>query len=276
MPKTVLKVLNILVNILLSIAIVILLFIIILKVVTLANKKNYLDFFGYSIFNVATGSMEPTISENDIILTKKQKNYKVGDIVTYEKNGSYITHRIVEINNSGIVAKGDANNTTDAPIKRGVIIGKVIKIIKNGGIWQKILTTKKISITIFFTLLAFDFALSYKDKKDGNKEKEVNQSLPDKKEDVKEEKIEIETKEDIKVEEMYDDSLDKTIVLPKLKEKKEELKIEDIKTSSLNDDLKEKISNHVPTKEEEEDDYTIRLDLNEISKEIRENINKED
>jgi len=275
-PKTVLKVLNILVNILLSIAIVILLFIIILKVVTLANKKNYLDFFGYSIFNVATGSMEPTISENDIILTKKQKNYKVGDIVTYEKNGSYITHRIVEINNSGIVAKGDANNTTDAPIKRGVIIGKVIKIIKNGGIWQKILTTKKISITIFFTLLAFDFALSYKDKKDGNKEKEVNQSLPDKKEDVKEEKIEIETKEDIKVEEMYDDSLDKTIVLPKLKEKKEELKIEDIKTSSLNDDLKEKISNHVPTKEEEEDDYTIRLDLNEISKEIRENINKED
>ena len=29
------------------------------------------------------------------------------------------------------------------------------------------------------------------------------------------------------------------MVLPKLKEKKEELKIEDIKTSSLNDDLKE-------------------------------------
>ena len=239
MPKTVLKVLNILVNILLSIAIVILLFIIILKAMTLANKKNYLDFFGYSIFNVATGS-------------------------------------IVEINNSGIVAKGDANNTTDAPIKRGVIIGKVIKIIENGGIWQKILTTKEISITIFFTLLAFDFALSYKDKKDGNKEKEVKQSPPDKKEDVKEEKIEIETKEDIKVEEMYDDSLDKTMVLPKLKEKKEELKIEDIKTSSLNDDLKEKINNHVPTKEEEEDDYTIRLDLNEISKEIRENISKED
>ena len=276
MPKTVLKVLNILVNILLSIAIVILLFIIILKAMTLANKKNYLDFFGYSIFNVATGSMEPTISENDIILTKKQKSYKVGDIVTYEKNGSYITHRIVEINNSGIVAKGDANNTTDAPIKRGVIIGKVIKIIENGGIWQKILTTKEISITIFFTLLAFDFALSYKDKKDGNKEKEVKQSPPDKKEDVKEEKIEIETKEDIKVEEMYDDSLDKTMVLPKIKEKKEELKIEDIKTSSLNDDLKEKINNHVPTKEEEEDDYTIRLDLNEISKEIRENISKED
>ena len=240
MPKTVLKVLNILVNVLLSVAIVILLLIIILKVMTLANKKNYLDFFGYSIFNIATGSMEPTIHENDIILVKRQKSYKVGDIITYEKNNSYITHRIVDINNSDIIAKGDANNTTDAPIKRGVVIGRVIKIIEHGGIWQKILTTKEIYITIFITLLAFDFALSYKDKDEGKKK-----AISLKKENiVKEEPMEL-----------YDD-LDKTMVLPKLKKKEEK---------------KEEV-----VEEEEKDDYTIRLDLNEISKEIKENIDKED
>jgi signal peptidase len=243
-PKTVLKVLNILVNVLLSVAIVILLLIIILKVMTLANKKNYLDFFGYSIFNIATGSMEPTIHENDIILVKKQKSYKVGDIITYEKNNSYITHRIVEINKSGIIAKGDANNTTDAPIKRGVVIGRVIKIIEHGGIWQKILTTKEIYITIFITLLAFDFALSYKDK---NEEKKTKSNK-------------LIEKENCEIEEpmtLYDD-FDKTMVLPKLKKKEE------------------KIDGEIPAKEEEKDEYTIRLDLSEISKEIKENIDKED
>ena len=267
-------------NILLSIAIVILLLIIVLKVVTLANKKDYLDFFGYSVFNVATGSMEPTISENDIILVKKQKSYKVNDIITYEKNGSYITHRIVDINNTDIIAKGDANNTTDAPIKRGVIIGKVIKIIENGGIWQKILTTREIYITIFLTLVAFDFALSYKDKNEGKKVKEnednKSSTFEEKKEIVEEKKEEVKPKKEVR--KIYDDDLYKTRVLPKLKKKeeKEELKIEDIKTSKLDDDLKEKINEHVPTKEEEEEDYTIRLDLTKISKEISENINKED
>ena len=39
--------------------------------------------FGYSVARIITGSMEPTISVNDIVITKSQKEYNKDDIVSY-------------------------------------------------------------------------------------------------------------------------------------------------------------------------------------------------
>ena len=69
-------------------------------------KNDVIDFFGYSFLIVVSGSMEPSISINDIIVIKKQNNYLVNDIITYKSNNSLITHRIVNIEGDKIYTKG--------------------------------------------------------------------------------------------------------------------------------------------------------------------------
>ena len=95
------------------------------------------SFMGYSVLNIATGSMSGTIEEGDVIIIKKTDDYKIGDIVTYlpetyDRKTISTTHRIIRINDDGtIVCKGDANNSEDAEIKREQIVGEV-KIDENG------------------------------------------------------------------------------------------------------------------------------------------------
>ena len=180
-----------------------------LAIVIFAEAKNmissssYFELFGYSVFNVATGSMEPTIKQNDVVLVKKQGKYNVDDIITFYDKKDFITHRIIYKKGDVVITKGDANNTKDVSIKTDVIVGKVVKIFSNGGVWLKVVKTPSIMIMIFVTLILFDFAFSFKGfkKKDDNKEvvKKEKKSLFKKKE--KEVKEVEEIKEEVKVEE---------------------------------------------------------------------------
>ncbi len=91
-------------------------------------------FFGFSSAVVLTGSMSPAIEPNDIIVSRKQSSYAVGDIITFDAGGSSVTHRIVSVGEDGMRTKGDANNTEDAqPIKQSRVIGKVILVIPRLG-----------------------------------------------------------------------------------------------------------------------------------------------
>ena len=78
------------------------------------------------IYKVKTGSMEDGIHTGDYILIYKKNNYKVGDIVTFKKEGYHVTHRIIQKNGNKVITKGDANNTADEEIKVSSIVGKVI------------------------------------------------------------------------------------------------------------------------------------------------------
>lgn len=153
-----------------------LIMIIISKVSMLFTGKQYFEIFGYSVFTVATGSMEPTISQNDIVIVKKTNDIKVNDIVTYEKEGNYITHRVISMSDDTLVTKGDANNTNDISVPRSSLVGKVINVFEKGGIWQKIFTTPSVIIMMFVTLLLFDFAFSFKGFK---KKEEVVETKPE-------------------------------------------------------------------------------------------------
>ena len=86
MLKNFKKILKIVIDMLTLFVFLILLLIIVSKVKMIFSGKNYFDFFGYSVFNVATGSMEPTLKQNDIILVKKCDDYVVDDIVTFESD----------------------------------------------------------------------------------------------------------------------------------------------------------------------------------------------
>lgn len=84
---------------------------------------------GYSVLEVVSGSMEPTIKIGDlIIIDTKDKNYKENDIVTfYDVNGSFVTHRIISIDGDQMITKGDANNSNDEATDMNKIVGKYVR-----------------------------------------------------------------------------------------------------------------------------------------------------
>lgn len=87
--------------------------------------------FGLTILQVSSNSMIPTFRKGDFIIIKKQTEYAVGDIITYEiteeNEKYYVTHRIIEKNENEYITKGDANNREDGKtVKNEEIKGKVL------------------------------------------------------------------------------------------------------------------------------------------------------
>ncbi len=126
-------------SIALDIAIVLLVIIIIFNIffISKKNQNELPSVFGYKFLVDLTESMEPAINSGDLVIIKEQKEYEVGDVVTYrDKRESLITHRIVEIKDNRYYFKGDKNNAKDSD---GVTINKiegkyVNKIAKLGSI----------------------------------------------------------------------------------------------------------------------------------------------
>lgn len=71
--------------------------------------------FGYTPLVVLSGSMEPELPVGSIVYYKSvsEEELQPGDIVVFQTDDQFVSHRIVEINDSGIVTKGDANENND-------------------------------------------------------------------------------------------------------------------------------------------------------------------
>lgn len=118
-------------------------------------NKEYINFCGYTIFQVITGSMEDTIKIKDIVIVKlTQEELNQKDIITYKSGENFITHRIIRIENDEIITKGDANNSEDNPIKKDDVVGKVVFIINNVAVWIDVLKTPQVIIAIIITIIA--------------------------------------------------------------------------------------------------------------------------
>jgi len=126
-----------------------------------------------NLYEVKTGSMEPTIKINDYIMVYKDKNYKKGDIVTFEYEDSLVTHRIVKIDKNRVITRGDANNVNDDEFDTNSIVGKVILI---GGILNIVVNYKYAIIAFMITIYLFTCYLNGDKKEQGDKnEKEKEQ-----------------------------------------------------------------------------------------------------
>ena len=119
---------------------------------------------GFGAAVILSGSMEPELSIDDLIIVKKSDNYDVGDIVVYQRNYELIVHRIVEINGNNVITKGDANNIEDDPISKKQIIGKVVHIARNICKYVKVITEPIVFVPFFITILLFNFAFSGSEK----------------------------------------------------------------------------------------------------------------
>ena len=90
------------------------------------KKSELLQIDDYYIFQIASSSMEADLHVGDYIVVLDTNDYEVGDIVTYKEDGSYITHRIYDIDGEKVITKGDANESLDDSIEKEQILGKVL------------------------------------------------------------------------------------------------------------------------------------------------------
>ena len=82
--------------------------------------------FGYGAAVVLSGSMEPELSKGDLIIVKETESFDVNQVVVYQDGNSLVVHRIIEMNDTEVITKGDANNTADKPIEKTRIKGEVV------------------------------------------------------------------------------------------------------------------------------------------------------
>ena len=83
------------------------------------------DLGRFTILAIGSESMHGSIDKGDVVLIDKKKtNYKVGDVLAFNYNGTVIVHRIVEVNKDNTyITKGDANNGKD----NWIVNNKMIK-----------------------------------------------------------------------------------------------------------------------------------------------------
>lgn len=129
-------------------------------------KKSKIDIFGYSSYIVLTGSMEPVISPNDMVICKvpnSSSEINKGDIITFYlgNESESITHRVINvITKNGekyYQTKGDHNNSIDSELIsykniQGVYCFKISKI---GWLLTKCLTGT--GLIVVFLLLVIGY-----------------------------------------------------------------------------------------------------------------------
>lgn len=102
-------------------------------------NRGYVSLFGYSLFKVTTGSMEPNIPVGALLITKDEPidTVEINDIISFFSKEAYmkgriITHRVVASEESVtgqvmLTTRGDANSSTDIHrVDESNYIGKVV------------------------------------------------------------------------------------------------------------------------------------------------------
>ncbi|MEG1009983.1 MAG: S24 family peptidase [Clostridia bacterium] len=121
-------------------------------------KQDYANVFGYTYFQVKTGSMTGEIEKDDLIIVKLTNKVVENDIITFKDNKDFITHRLIKINNNQLLTKGDANNTLDEPINKTQVIGKVVFVVST----VFMLRALGLLIIIFIILSLINFDVIFK------------------------------------------------------------------------------------------------------------------
>jgi len=108
------------------------------------NPKETHNFFGYKLYVVTSGSMQPVFSKGDCIVVKSVKSaaqLRVGEDIAFISNndGKIVTHRIIEIltdeyGNVSYVTKGVHNVVADtSAVSFSNVVGKRVAVLQFTG-----------------------------------------------------------------------------------------------------------------------------------------------
>ena len=141
-----------------GIVLVVIVFLVSLILVASFSKKNYLEVFGYSFFEVKSYSMYPELEKGDLIVVKKRESseYEVGMIVTYLRpsDDTTTTHMIVSIDGNKVTTKGineETNKDNDLPFDIECIVGEVVTVWRGYGNVKEFVTNPIGIIIIILT-----------------------------------------------------------------------------------------------------------------------------
>ena len=116
--------------------------------------------FGTGIAAVTSGSMEPALHKGDLIIVRRARAYKVGDIAVYISGSSLVVHRITGMKDGQWILKGDANNTADPLVAQSKVKGKVVFHIPLAGeILRGIRTLPGFLVLIVLAVLLIELPL---------------------------------------------------------------------------------------------------------------------
>jgi len=134
--------------------------------------------FGIGMAVVLSGSMEPTLSVNDVIIVRESASYNINDIVVYDSGRELIVHKIEEKNDDTFVTKGDANNVSDEPIRAEAVKGRVVLSIPYAGAAVKALRSPVGMIVIILTaILLTEGSFRRKKESDENQIEEIKEEI---------------------------------------------------------------------------------------------------
>jgi len=137
---------------------------------TLGNNRLPMP-LGFGMTVVLSGSMEPELSVNDMVIVTPQDRYEVGDVVVFQSNSSLTIHRIVDKTEDGmIVTQGDANNTPDDPIPVTSVKGKMVFSIPFVGFLVSFLQST-VGTILILALAIFLYVRSLRNEKAEEKKK---------------------------------------------------------------------------------------------------------
>ena len=129
--------------------------------------------FGWSWAVVISGSMEPNIRVDDLVVVHEEDSYAVGDVITYQSGSSVVTHRIVAQTPNGYTTRGDANNTDDInPVPKSYVIGKVTYVVPGVGLFIQYLRTPlgmTCMVLIGFLLIEIPYLLDKRKNEEGGR-----------------------------------------------------------------------------------------------------------
>lgn len=119
----------------------------------------------YRVSLVLSGSMEPDISVNDLVILKSTDKFNVNDIVSYkDTSGKVVMHRIIKIDGNKVITKGDANNVSDKEIDKSQITGIYVCNIKYLGKIIKLIKTPIGLLLVLLLIVVIIFIPTWKDK----------------------------------------------------------------------------------------------------------------
>lgn len=166
-------------------------------VVSTTKDKEDAYVFGYKPIYVLSGSMEPTMMTDSVIIVKQTSpdEIDVGDIVLFKvtENGKskLITHRIVGFNGEEVITKGDNNKVKDnfsqkitkADIKSKVVlrlnwISGIVKYGNKDNGWVKIIAFVVAAIIAIAVIdISVRFLLKIRRQEKEEKHKEIEEDI---------------------------------------------------------------------------------------------------
>lgn len=120
---------------------------------------------GYSLAVVLSGSMEPELAVNDLVLVKDKDDYRVGNIVVFRGQNEFIVHRIIEMDGDVVVTKGDANNKVDDSILVSDIEGVVVGYVPFIGMIIRLLKSPFVLLILALILVLLEISFMVKEKR---------------------------------------------------------------------------------------------------------------